>query len=410
MSVRATNDEVIAFRLRAHHLDQRLEPNELIEAVGASGIQNSPPGSALTALHARVMNMTASRLDSAVTDEKALLQTWCMRGAPYFVPTSDLSVFTTGVLPTAEAAKRHFVLGVEQSLDRLGMDLTDLISLVRDEIAEVLGGNPMAIGELGRSLADRIVGFLTDTQKAVWRSEGPYAKGQSLGEGVIHFCVRILTLEQILCFAPREGNTAPFVLLDEWLDRSQDAAGPSAVDASPQQPAEARAELLRRYLRCYGPSTRADFASWLGIRSTEAKPWWEAISEELVEVDFGRKTWMLSADLESLRSAAMPRGVRLLPPRDVYTQMRDREILVAEGYRSAIWKTVGDPGAVLVDGRIAGIWRARKKGTKSRVVISMFETASASVKSVLADEAEAIGALRGARVVDVDFATLGDNG
>lgn len=403
MTVRATNDEVIAFRLRAHHLDERLDPKELIKAVGASGIQNSPPGSALTALHARVMSMSAARLDSAVADEKVLLQSWCMRAAPYFFPTSDLSVFTTGVLPTTEAAKRHFVLGVEQSLDKLGMDLTDLVSLVRDQIAEVLDGNPMAIGELGRSLADRVVGFLTDTQKAVWQSEGPYAKGQSLGEGVIHFCVRILTLEQVLCFAPREDNTAPFVLLEKWLE---DSSGPPPVASSPQEPAAARAELLRRYLRCYGPSTRADFASWLGIRSTEAEPWWEAIGEEVVEVDFGRRTWMLGTDLESLKSATMPRGVRLLPPRDAYTQMRDRQILVEDRYRSAVWKTVGDPGAVLVDGRIVGTWRARKKGTKLRVVISMFKTASASVRSDLAVEAEAIGSLRAAPDVDVDFETV----
>ena len=53
MADSATNDEIIAFRLRAHHLDERLSHNSLLDAAGACGIQNSPPGSALTALHAR---------------------------------------------------------------------------------------------------------------------------------------------------------------------------------------------------------------------------------------------------------------------------------------------------------------------------------------------------------------------
>ena len=53
MADSATNDEIIAFRLRAHHLDERLSHNSLLDAAGPCGIQNSPPGSALTALHAR---------------------------------------------------------------------------------------------------------------------------------------------------------------------------------------------------------------------------------------------------------------------------------------------------------------------------------------------------------------------
>lgn len=53
MADSATNDEIIASRLRAHHLDERLSYNSLLDAAGACGIQNSPPGSALTALHAR---------------------------------------------------------------------------------------------------------------------------------------------------------------------------------------------------------------------------------------------------------------------------------------------------------------------------------------------------------------------
>lgn len=33
----------------------------------------------------------------------------------------------------------------------------------------------------------------------------------------MHFCIRILTLQGVVCFAPRAGNKAPFVLVDEWL-------------------------------------------------------------------------------------------------------------------------------------------------------------------------------------------------
>ncbi|WP_434592525.1 winged helix DNA-binding domain-containing protein [Brevibacterium sp. 1718] len=401
MADSATNDEIIAFRLRAHHLDERLSRNSLTEAAGACGIQNSPPGSALTALHARVEDMSATAFASAVEEEKSLLQSWCMRGAPHFFPAADLPVFTTGVEPTNEKAMRHFVLGVEQSVDSLGIPLSQILDRVEQEVAGVLRGRRMTITELGEELADVLADSLTTKQRSTWESQGPYAKGQSLGAGVIHFCIRLLTLRQILCFAPRDGNTAPFVLLDEWVDpRSLPS---TASDEGKRD--RARSELLRRYLHCYGPSTRADFAVWIGIRSTEATPWWDLIAGEITEIDRGRRTWMLAEDVDQLHRAQLPHSVRLLPPHDPYTQMRDRETIASKEFHREIWKTVGDPGALLVDGRIAGTWRARKRNRRLSMTIAPFGTVPKSVKSALTAEAEAIGTLRGADAVDIEFAS-----
>ena len=407
MTIQVSDDEVISFRLAAHHLDERLSSGELLTAAGACGVQNSPPGSALTALHARVNGLDRDRFETAVSEEKSLVQSWSMRGAPFFFPTADLPTFTTGVLPTTEASKRHFVLGVEQSLDHLGVDLTDLVDTARDEIHDVLSGRRLPVGELGRELADRVESSLTKAQRRIWRSEGPYAKGQSLGEGVVHFGLRILTLQRVLCFAPREHNTAPFVLLDEWLENPPDGitVGPQAGPVTDGHRQRLRDDLLRRYLHCYGPSTRADFAAWLGIRSTEAKPWWDLLDADIIEIDRGRRTWMLAEDVEALRAATMPRGVRLLPPRDPYTQMRDRQTIVSEDHRTEVWKTVGEPGAVLVDGRISGTWQAKKSGQRLKVDIATFATASKRVKKAITAEAEAIGTLREANDIDIEFSS-----
>ncbi|MEA5118688.1 MAG: winged helix DNA-binding domain-containing protein, partial [Propionicimonas sp.] len=342
-----SRDRVIGFRLAAHNLTARLDEDRLIDAAGRCGVQDSPPGSALLALHARVVGVTRERLAAAIGREKSLLQTWCMRGAPFSFPTVDAPVFTTGVLPADEQAMRHLIPGVEQAVDSLGMSLSEAVELTAAEIREVLTGRALAITELGAEVAQRIASELPSWQRERWEQEGPYAAGQPLGEAVVHFCLRILTLRQLVCFAPRTGNKAPFVLVDEWL------GGPlPQVD-----PATARAELLRRYLHCYGPSTRADFAAWLGLRARDVAPWWNLVEDEVAQVEFAGKAWMLAEDLGALRSAAMPSGVRLLPPRDPYTQLRDRHTVVDPDRHRAIWKTIGEPGAVLVDGEIAGSWR-----------------------------------------------------
>src|SRR5262245_7967874 len=133
-----------------------------------------------------------------------------------------------------------------------------------------------------------------------------------------------------------------------------------------------RAQLLRRYLRCYGPSTRADFAAWAGFRPGDADPWWSLVEDEMTPVEFAGTSWILTADLDRLRSAPTPKGVRLLPPRDPYTQMRDRDTIVDPKYHREVWKPVGDPGTVLAGGKITGTWRPRKNGRKLTIAIKTF--------------------------------------
>ena len=112
MVEKVSKGEAIAFRLSAHHLLERANASGLLEVAGRCGIQNSPPGSALLALHARVRDITRERVDKAVAEDKSLLQTWCMRGAPFFVPTSAAPVFTTGVLPPTEEMSLKTVLAI----------------------------------------------------------------------------------------------------------------------------------------------------------------------------------------------------------------------------------------------------------------------------------------------------------
>lgn len=357
-------------------------------------MQDTPPGSALLAFHARVDGVSADTLTEAI-EGRDLLLTWSMRGAPYFVPTAEEHIFTTGVLPVTEEARRHFVLGVQQAVDRLGLSLAEAVDMVTAATREVLPGRRLAINELGAEVAARIAPVLAPQQRKIWNEEGPYAAGQPIGEAVVHFCVRLLALERTVCFAPRAGNKAPFVLTEEWLGHP----------APQEDPVASRAELLRRYLRCYGPSTPSDFATWLGVRAGDVDPWWSHLEGELVEVEFGGTTWALATELESLRTARMPTGGRLLPPRDPYTQLRDRSTIVDEHHHRAVWRTTGDPGTMLVDGEIVGTWRARKNGRKLRVELKAFEALSRRHQEDLAAEAESLAPLREVTAVSVDIAS-----
>src|SRR5699024_8344322 len=63
-------EQVRAFRLQSHHLDRPLPLDLLTAAVGACGVQNSPPGTWETAMWNRVEGITLRQLEHALYEEK----------------------------------------------------------------------------------------------------------------------------------------------------------------------------------------------------------------------------------------------------------------------------------------------------------------------------------------------------
>lgn len=77
----------------------------------------------------------------------------------------------------------------------------------------------------------------------------------------------------------------------------------------------------------------------------------------------GRQAGLPADRLDALRAARPAPGVRLLPPGDPFLQGRDRDVLVPEKpHQKQLWRIIGNPGALLVDGEVAGVWRAKMAG------------------------------------------------
>jgi hypothetical protein len=134
---------------------------------------------------------------------------------------------------------------------------------------------------------------------------------------------------------------------------------------------EARVELCRRHVRCFGPTTAKTFSWWSGLSPADARAVWDSLADEFVEVDFdGVDAWILRADEEWLRSATLPRGVRLLVAPDLRLFGRDHGgRFVGPGLRELTPAADSfHPNGLLVDGRIVGAWG--RKGGRVDVVLS----------------------------------------
>jgi hypothetical protein len=193
----------------------------------------------------------------------------------------------------------------------------------------------------------------------------------------------------------RTGKENLYAPTDQWLGKRKRA-----------DPAKARVELLRRYLRCYGPSTVNHFADWVGITTADARQAWDAMADRLVEVSLeGRPAWVHADDVARLESPPTAASVRLLPPYDAYLDQRDRATLVpVRELHRRVWRILGNPGVVLADGQLVGLWRPQKKGKRLILTVEAFTALSRGTRTEIEAEAALLAPLRGCTSAEVAFA------
>ena len=330
------------------------------------GLQDTPPGAAAIALAAR----------AAVAPEalEELVLVPSIRGAPLAVAEEDLAVFTAGLAPPDEEAARTLVGNASKTLD--GITAMEALDRVSDAVRDGLAGGPLARDDFHQALRERL------PKELLWwcRSCNSHHVHPSLW--------RATGIRGVLAIVGREGRSAVF--------------GPPPKAKPVDDPG---AELARRFLRAYGPARPKLLAGWAGVAGSHAEGLWQRAGE-LAEVDLeGRKAWVLAGDEAAVADAPTAEGARLLPNLDPLTAGRDRELLVPDAaVRKRIWTVLGGPGTVLVDGRIAGLWRPAKKGAKLVVKVEPLAELTGAAKDALAAEAERVAPFRGAETAELALA------
>lgn len=330
---------------------------------------------------ARVAELPVDAAQDALVEEKSLVEVLGMRMSPYVVPTRDVAVFTLGALPTDEESLRGTLAAHLGALQEAGVSASDALKLAVEAAWSELEGGALARGALSAGVTRRLPEAL-----------GPWCRACA-ARHVPESLFRLVGVRGVFVIT-RVGKDNLYVRADQWLGAALEG-----------DPAEARAELLRRYLRCYGPSTVEHFAAWVGIGTAEARRDWDQIVDQLVEVDLdGRRTWVHADDLALLMSPPKSRGVRLLPTYDAYMDQRDRATLIPDkALHRRIWKPLGKPGVVLASGEVVGTWRPQKKGKRLAISVEAFSTLSRNIRGEIEAEAALLAPHRGCVSVDVTF-------
>jgi hypothetical protein len=288
-----TRAQILAHRRAAGALNERLPP-------GPDSLRSAGWAGLQDSMPRAALLSIHARVDGTEAnawEDPSLVQVWGPRFSAYVVPAGDRAIFTLARLPD-EGRTRSFGEELANRLD------------------EFLAGRTMSANEAGHAL-----GFHPNALR--------YAA--LTGRVLIRW----------------DGAKRPTI----WT-----------VPAPKVDPLDARAELARRYLHVFGPGTPDAFAEWAGIKPPGGRATLEAIGASLtaVRTPIG-DGWILADDEASFRAPSRPAAAaRLLPSGDAYylLQGAERELLVPQAERrSALWTPRVWPGALLVDGEVAGVWR-----------------------------------------------------
>jgi hypothetical protein len=334
--------------------------------VATAGIYGTAPTCYLSAA-ARVRNFRLADLDALLYDKRSVIRLRCVRGMAYIEPVELVSVLFACTGEAPDKALRR--IGKYSGLGEDGV-----LALADRIVAVMTGRPPMTVREIRAALG----------------ADVPGAK-----EG-LQFTVALLGRTGRVVRADVRGSwrsdNYAYALWDDWV----------GAPVEPVDPAGARVELARRYLRAFGPATAADLKWWAGWTKRDTDAALAALGEELTPVSLDGVAAVVRtaelAELAALAAAEPVSSLRLLPIWDSYLMAyasgpaaRARQVAAAD-YARVYDKGGNATSTVIVDGVAAGVWELDPDA--GRITVAPFDDDAMRWADVEAEVA-AIGAAIG---------------
>ena len=299
--------------LRQHLLERvAMTPEEMVRhLVGLQAQENLPPYLSLAARLTTFDPYDVSRQ----LEQRELVRLLTMRGTIHLLTPEDAAVLRPWVAPRIEQEVRvSQSIGNARDIERPAAEAA---------LREVLADGPLPQKEIGLRLAERF----------------PYPATQ-LGQ----LARSIAPLAQL---PPRGCWKAPGAVVYDYFDRWT-----GVPMAQPDVP-----ELVRRYLRAFGPATAADVTAWSAL--TRLGPVLKAM-DDLVQHEDEDGRVLYDVDGAPIADEDVPAPVRLLGAYDNVWLAHAKRDRVTDPAKRDIW--MGVNGAqlrtVFVDGWLEGLWHA----------------------------------------------------
>jgi hypothetical protein len=320
---------------------------------------------------ARSEGVAPTDIERALYDDRELVRILAMRRTLWAVPRELLPVVFAAATKAVAATQRKRLEGYlrESGVTRPGPWLT------RAGNAAVA-----AVAARGEAMTTDVTRDVPLLAKKLRFGSGKWIGEQSAGARVLP---QLAMEGRLIRGRPRGTWISPqfrWVATEDWLGDPIEELGVR----------EAQAELLRRWLRSFGPATETDIRWWTGWTARDARAALAAILH--AEADLGGSTgYVLADDLEPT------------PPRDPYAALLPTLDPTTMGWKERDWylgphgptlfDTNGNAGPTIWwDGRVVGGWSQRPDG---EIALGLLEEVGREARAAIDAEAERLAAWLG---------------
>ena len=363
-------------RLATRHLLSAKAANAVDAARGVVALHATDPATVFLSIQARTTGVDVAAIESALYEERTLLRMLAMRRTMFVVPVEEAPTLQKSCTDAIAVQQRKRYL---QLMAGAGLGDPDWL----DDVAESTARALLKRGEA--------TGAELSVDEPRLRSKVSLAEGKAYGgnQNITSWVLLLLAAQgRIVRGRPRgswissQWRWSP---VDRWLPGGM--AEPNADDA--------RAALVRLWLRSYGPGTVADLRWWTGWTAVYVKQALKTLGAVEVDLD-GATGVVLPDDVEEV-AAAEP-SVALLPALDPTPMGWSERSWYLGPHAPALFDRSGNIGpTVWWDGHIVGGWAQRPDGA---IVHRLLEDVGRDAALAIDQAAKALGDWIGdARVV-----------
>jgi len=323
-------DHWLGYRWQGHGLD-RHSGKEVLDDLLLLGFQGSRQAGAEQSLIQRTSKVGSASVTKAISPDGPLVTMWSVRGAPHTHRVTHLDFIRDALAPQeSDDGGAAFVRKVEEVATTLSAVVTA----------------PMTKAKASRGVADRVSASLVEWCPRCQARHVPDAMFRAAGR------------QAQVVLGPEEQRAT--MLYPTPRHRQEKVARP-------------RLDLLNTYFRVNGPTSKPLFRDCMEGGTQATADLWKELGDGLVRVQVDNRRYDVpEAIVGALRKAPKPSGVVLVPPNDPYLRQVDRTLLVPHSKRrQEVWRALSGPGALLVDGEVAGTWRYRR--SDHELTISAFD-------------------------------------
>jgi hypothetical protein len=352
-------------RIGVRHL--LASPGATVEeaAAGLVGLHSSDPATVFLSARARVARFRHEQLEDALYDRRSLVRMLGMRRT-LFVTTPELAAVIDAACTKALAPpERRRLIGMLEEQGVAAEGAAWLRRVSRDTMAVLHERGEIAGAELSKAVPELAV-RLTFGEGKSWAAD----------VGVSTRVLFLLATEGTIVRGRPRGSWISgqyrWTPTDTWLG--------APLPAIPT--AEARAELLRRWLSAFGPATTTDIRWWTGWAQRTTIATLAAVEPQTVTLDDGSNGYVLADDIAPVTTRK--RWVALLPGLDPTTMGWKQRDWYLGPHASALFDRNGNAGpTVWADGRVVGGWGQHADAS---VVVRLLEDLDAATRSRIEKE------------------------